>query len=98
MRHRAESGRVATNESLPVITASEIGEYAYCSRAWWYRHVVKLPLPEGEGRGRLAAGTLSHSRHGAWVDQSSRLRTMGLLLALVGIGALVVALLLGVLK
>ncbi len=91
-------GRAATEEPLPVITASEIGEYAYCSRAWWYRHIVKLPVPEGEGRGRLAAGTVSHARHGAWVAQSNTLRAAGLVLALAGLGALVLAILLGALK
>ena len=73
---------------LPTITASQIGEYEYCSRAWWYRHVVKLPLPKTEGYGRLAAGTEAHARHSRWVSSEARLRSMGLVLALAGLAAL----------
>jgi len=75
----------------PTISASEIGEYAYCSRAWWYRHVVKLPVPEGQGRSRLNAGTQAHRQHGAWVASSARLRMAGIALAMCGVGVLILA-------
>ena len=78
----------------PVITASQIGEYSYCSRAWWYKHVVKLPVPQGEGYGRLAEGTRAHERHGRMVASGARLRAAGLVLALLGLVALALALLL----
>jgi len=86
--------RGAPDKPPPVITASEIGEYAYCSRAWWYRHVAKVSLPEGEGPNRLAEGTRSHRRHGSLVSQSARLQTLGLLLGLAGAVILAIALLL----
>ena len=84
--------RARRQESSPTITASEIGEYAYCSRAWWYKHVVKLPIPESEGQSRLRAGTQAHREHGAWVLSSARLRAMGIGLAVCGAVALVLAL------
>jgi CRISPR/Cas system-associated exonuclease Cas4 (RecB family) len=71
------------------IRVSEISEYAYCSRAWWYRHVVKVPLPEGKS-GRLAAGTRAHQRHGRWVATGARLGTAGAALFALGILALAV--------
>ena len=75
----------------PLLTASEIGEYGYCSRAWWYRHVVKLPTPDGATKGRLAAGTKAHQRHGGWVVSGARLRALGITLALCGLLMLIVA-------
>ena len=77
--------------SSALIRASELGEYGYCSRAWWYKHVVKLPVPDGEAYGRLAAGTQAHRRHGAWVVSGARLRALGIALALCGLLMLVVA-------
>jgi CRISPR/Cas system-associated exonuclease Cas4 (RecB family) len=77
---------------LPTIKVSEIGEYAYCSRAWWYKHVAKVPIPQGAASGRLAAGTQAHHRHGAWVASSLRLRAIGLALALCGLVSLLIAL------
>jgi len=83
----------ARSEQAP-IRVSEIGEYTYCSRAWWYKHVVKVPLPSGT-TGRLAAGTRAHWRHGGWVVSSARLRTIGFLLAACGLALLVLALWIG---
>ena len=77
-----------------MIRASELGEYEYCARAWWYRHVVKLPIPEGRGQSRLEAGTRAHERHGRRVAAGSRLGRAGLLLLLLGFLALGLAALL----
>ena len=80
---------------MRIIRASEIGEYSYCSRAWWYRHVIRVPLPEGTGtEGRLAAGTRAHASHGKAVGLSVALRTFGIALALCGLAAIALALLL----
>ena len=38
MSSRPRSSR--QQEEIP-IKVSEIGEYGYCSRAWWYKHVVQ---------------------------------------------------------
>lgn len=78
-------------EPSPVIRVSEIGEYAYCSRAWWYRHVAKVPIPRNEKYGRLAAGTQAHRRHGGWVTSSARLQALAVALTLLGLIALALA-------
>jgi hypothetical protein len=75
-----------------VIRASEIGEYNYCSRAWWYKHVAKL-APGGDVPARLAAGSEAHREHGRAVILSARLRVMGAALLIIGLLVLALALL-----
>ena len=81
------------NIGMRVIRASEIGEYSYCARAWWYKHVVKIAPPAAETAGRLEAGRHAHTRHGRSVALSGTLRTAGIALALLGVAALLLALL-----
>ena len=45
------------------ISASELGEYAYCRRAWWLR-AVRGVTTEAHGS-RFSAGHAAHRRH-AW--------------------------------
>ncbi len=80
-------------ETARTIRASEIGEFGYCRRAWWYKHVIKLPAPAGEAESRLAAGTRAHARHGRAVATSLALRRIGLALAALGLLVLALALL-----
>jgi hypothetical protein len=54
--------------------------------------VVKVPVPSGEAKGRLAAGVRAHQRHGAWVASGARLRALGTALALCGLLMLLAAL------
>jgi CRISPR/Cas system-associated exonuclease Cas4 (RecB family) len=61
---------------MSVIRSSDIGNYLYCRRAWWYR---KQGL-ESENRAELAAGTELHHRHGRQVLASTLNRTVGLVL------------------
>jgi CRISPR/Cas system-associated exonuclease Cas4 (RecB family) len=75
-----------------LIRASEIGEYEYCSRAWWYKHVAKV-APGGDASGRLELGRQAHRRHGQAVAMSARLRAIGVGLLLCGALALALALL-----
>jgi CRISPR/Cas system-associated exonuclease Cas4 (RecB family) len=63
---------------MAVIRSSDIGNYLYCRRAWWYR---KQGL-ESENQAELAAGTEVHHRHGRQVLASSLNRTLGLILLL----------------
>lgn len=74
----------------PTIRASELGEYSYCSRAWWYRHVIKISPPAGTGQ-RLSKGIEAHRQHGRQVARASALGTIGLALALLGILAMLIA-------
>jgi hypothetical protein len=82
------------NSKFRIIRASEIGEYSYCARAWWYRHVVKLSPPDGKGAGRLVEGTRLHARHGREVASSAMLRVAALTLLAVGLLAIALSLLL----
>ena len=93
-RHKTDSV-LTPHSSRPVISASELGEYIYCSRAWWYRHVVKLAPPDSAGgEGRFTQGRLAHAQHGKRVSQATLLRSVGLALALAGSVIIVTALLL----
>ncbi|MBX3036337.1 MAG: hypothetical protein KF758_05430 [Anaerolineales bacterium] len=61
------------------IRSSEIGNYLYCRRAWWYR---KTGVPS-ENLTELAAGTDLHHKHGRKVLAASLTRTFGLILLLI---------------
>ncbi len=58
---------------MPVIRASDIGNYLYCRRAWWYRRQGY----ESSNQAELAAGTELHARHGRQVIVSGLLRLLG---------------------
>ena len=61
------------------IRSSEIGNYLYCRRAWWYR---KTGVPP-ENLTELAAGTELHHKHGRKVLAASLTRSVGLILLLI---------------
>jgi CRISPR/Cas system-associated exonuclease Cas4 (RecB family) len=67
------------------IRSSEIGSYLYCRRAWWYR---KTGIPS-ENQAELAAGTNLHRRHGRQVLAALLTRTVGWVLFLAAVVALV---------
>ena len=69
-----------SRERLPIIRASEVGEYAYCARAWWLRRVAGL---QPAGRERRELGTAMHRRHGRAVVGSRVLVALGAVLTLV---------------
>ncbi len=66
---------------MSIIRASDIGNYLYCCRAWWY----KKQGVESENKAELAAGTELHHKHGRKVLAASLTRTLGLLLLLVAL-------------
>ncbi|HEX8229329.1 MAG TPA: hypothetical protein VF826_08455 [Chloroflexia bacterium] len=86
--------RASASDPQPTIRASELGEYSYCSRAWWYRHVIKIAPPAAGSGEHLARGVQAHKQHGRQVAWASKLGTIGIALALMGVLALVLALLL----
>jgi CRISPR/Cas system-associated exonuclease Cas4 (RecB family) len=63
---------------MSVIRASDIGNYLYCRRAWWY----KKQGVESENKTELAVGTELHHKHGRKVFAASLIRTVSLLLFL----------------
>ena len=65
------------------VSASQVGQYAYCARAWWLA-VIEKRAPENPAF--LDAGTRAHERHG-WEIALAR-GTSRLALVLLGIAAL----------
>ncbi len=59
-----------------LIRASEIGNYLYCQRAWWYQENGTEPADTSE----IARGVLSHERHANSLLWSRRLATLGVAL------------------
>ncbi len=70
---------------MPIIRSSDIGNYLYCRRAWWYRKEGF----ESENQAEMAAGTEIHRQHGRKVVVSSLTRSLGLILFLVALILLV---------
>ncbi len=58
---------------MQVIRSSDIGNYLYCRRAWWYR---KQGF-ESENQAELASGTELHRVHGRKVLAAGLSRTLG---------------------
>jgi len=70
---------------MSVIRSSDIGNYLYCRRAWWY----KKQGFESENQTELAFGTEIHRQHGRKVLASNLTRTLGLVLLFVAMILLV---------
>ena len=86
MRHKAQDPK------LRVIRASELGEYSYCSRAWWYRHVLKIAPPAAA---KPQAGSKPASKRTTGTAEQSpyqHIASIGIALALFGLLALALAL------
>ena len=75
---------------MRVIRASEIGEYVFCHRAWWLRHVGGY---ESANVREMAEGTATHARHGLLVTAAGGLRVLALLLVAAAVIWLVLSLL-----
>jgi hypothetical protein len=74
---------------MRVIRASEIGEYIYCHRAWWFRHIQGL---KSANVTELAGGTATHAGHGRMVGLASTLRALAILLFVAAALAIIVSL------
>jgi len=71
----------------PIISASELGEYSYCRRAWWLSRVQGLPSANVRA---LAQGQARHEGHGLRAQRSIRLRKValcGLTIAIISVAA-----------
>jgi CRISPR/Cas system-associated exonuclease Cas4 (RecB family) len=79
-----------TTQQRRVIRASEIGQYAYCAKAWWLGSVEGVaPANTRE----LAHGELAHRRHGRRVWLASVLRVVALAVLVLALAALALNLL-----
>ena len=69
---------MSEREPTPVITASELGQHAFCARSWWLGRVRGYPSAH---RQEMAAGLSAHQAHGRSVVHYHRLhRLAGVLL------------------
>jgi hypothetical protein len=72
-----------------IIRASEVGQYAYCARAWWLGRVLGY---EPENVEEMRRGWEAHRAHGRMVAGYQRLQQVAyillLLALLVGLGLL----------
>ena len=75
-----------------VLRASEVGQYAFCARAWWLGSVEGHPSAH---RGEMEAGEAVHQRHGRAVRASVALARLAYLLLALAILAALAALLTG---
>ena len=66
--------------------ASELGEYLYCRRAWWYKNVRGL---DSANIRRMEAGSKFHARHGKRVRRLPWLRGLAYLLIFVAVAVAV---------
>ena len=70
---------------MAVIRSSDIGNYLYCRRAWWYKKQGLV----SENQTELAAGTQLHQKHGRQVLASGLTRAVGLILLMIALVMLV---------
>ena len=68
-----------------IITASEIGDFAYCQRAWYLKRCGEV----AQGQ-HLETGTAFHATHEAGVSQAARLNRAGKRLGLMALILLIV--------
>jgi hypothetical protein len=68
------------------ISASELGEYAYCRRAWWLR-AVRGVTTEQQGT-RFSGGHAAHRRHAWWLWWARALGWLAVLLVVAAIALL----------
>jgi len=66
---------------MPVIRASEIGNFLYCQRAWWYRQQGV----ESENQLELTAGLQIHRLHGLAVLAANIATIAGYILILISL-------------
>ena len=64
-----------------VIRASELGQYAYCAKAWWLGSVEGVPSANVR---ELDAGASAHEQHGQTVRLSIWLSRAGLICLALG--------------
>ncbi len=69
-----------------MIRASELGQFAYCRRAWWLSAVQGHPPANLDD---LSAGTRRHRKHGRGVSLARTTALVGRIFAALGVLALV---------
>lgn len=73
---------------MRTIRASELGNFLFCRRAWWYQSNGVASQNQAE----LASGSAFHRSHGRGLILSGFLRTLGWLLLLAALALVAVEL------
>jgi hypothetical protein len=68
------------------VSASELGQYAYCAHAWWLAIIEKR---EPQNLATLDAGTRAHERHAWQVSFAHAAGRLALALSILAVLALV---------
>jgi hypothetical protein len=76
-----------------ILRASEVGQYAYCARAWWLARHQGYPSSNVV---ELRSGSATHHAHGRGVRRYYRIRHLARVLLLLAAAALVAWILVGV--
>jgi hypothetical protein len=79
---------------MRTIRASELGNFLFCRRAWWY-HAQGVP---SQNQTELTGGSTFHHRHGRGVFFSAFLRTAGWVLFLAALVVFAIGLTLTILR
>jgi len=79
---------------MRTIRASELGNFLFCRRAWWY-HAQGVP---SQNQAELSGGSAFHHRHGRGVFFGALLRALSWILFLAALIALAVGLTLAALN
>ncbi len=71
---------------MPLIRSSDIGNYLYCRRAWWYQRQGY----ESANQAELTGGAELHRQHGRKVLAAALLRLLAILLLLAALTLLTI--------
>ena len=63
-----------TRKTRPYVRASEVGQYVYCARAWWWNTVQGVQPANVD---ELQDGQTMHRQHGRRVVAYHRLHSLG---------------------
>jgi hypothetical protein len=81
IEHEVQLISCSSFRSMAVIRASDIGNFLFCRRAWWYR----MQGVEPDNQAELAAGSEAHRLHGQAVFTANLYRTAGYVLLLIAL-------------
>jgi hypothetical protein len=71
---------MAQEDRQPLISASEVGEYVFCAKAWRLKRDGAIPQSPS-----LDSGSVFHQEHGRLVSRGDSLRKTALICALIAL-------------
>jgi hypothetical protein len=71
---------MSEEDRQPIISASEVGEYVFCAKAWRLKRDGAIPQSP-----HLDSGTAFHQEHGRQVSRSDSLRKTAVICALIAL-------------